>query len=379
MAAMPDGRVMLYNANVDSFTISRKDFKELEGAYAASAFDQYFVGNALLNASLVPVTRMEIASGKSSGFAFVDQAAYRAMSPDAAAPGTIQRVDLPRGEGLRSTRTVEAPLTGSVAAAFTRTLAPLYNRTAMIALTVSGYTILPWNYDAAVAPPKLERIVNAADWTAPVAPGGLISIFGRDLSPVNVATREIPLPTALADSCLTVNGTALPMIFVSPTQINAQLPYNVEGNATMVLRTPGGVSDNLNFRLLPGAASLFRVTEAEIPTVIRAKNQEFVTLSNPIHPEDDIIILATGLGRTTPAVEAGVPAPSDPLPLVLLEPEVTLGGVKLPVGYAGLAPGEIGVYQINASVPHWVPTGTQIPLVIRQDGHQTSVFVRVVK
>ena len=63
------------------------------------------------------------------------------------------------------------------------------------------------------------------------------------ISPVNLATKEIPLPTALADSCLTVNGVPIPMLFVSSTLINAQLPFNVDGNATMVLRTPGGVSE----------------------------------------------------------------------------------------------------------------------------------------
>lgn len=379
-AAMPNGKVMLYDANVDSFTIARQDFTELAGAYAASAFDNFFVGNAVLNSSLVPVNRMETVTGQSSGFAFVDQGGFRVMSPGAAQAGVIQRVNLDNTEGLRSTRTVEAPRTGNPATyAFTRTLAALYNRSSLIMLTVSGFTVLPWNYDAAVAPPRLERIVNAADLSQPVAPGGLVSIFGRDLSPVNVSTKEIPLPTALGESCLAVNGVPVPMLFVSSQQINAQLPFNVEGNATMVLRTPGGVSDNLNLQILPAAASVFRDSASEIPTIFRLKNNELVTLSNPIHPEDTIVIYATGLGRTSPALEAGVPAPADPLPVALIEPEVTLGGVALPVHFAGTVPGEVGVYQINASVPYWAPTGMQVPLVIRQGGYSTTLPVRVVK
>ena len=90
---------------------------------------------------------------------------------------------------------------------------------------------------------------------------------------MNIATREMPLPTALGESCLTVNGVPVPMLFVSSTQINAQLPFNVDGNATMVLRTPGGVSDTLNFTVLPTAPSVFRTgtagPETGIPTVIR--------------------------------------------------------------------------------------------------------------
>jgi uncharacterized protein (TIGR03437 family) len=379
LAAMPDGRVMLYDANVDSFTVSRKDFSELAGAYASSASDLFFAGNAVLNSSLVPVNRLETATGASSGFAFVDDGAFRAVSPDAAQAGVIQRVRLDRPDGFRSTRTVEAPRTGAAGSAFTRTLATLYNRSALVMLTVSGFTVLPWNYDAAVAPPRLERVVNAADLSAPVAPGGLISIFGRDLSPVNIATREIPLPTALGESCLSVNGVPVPMLFVSSQQINAQLPFTLEGNATMILRTPGGVSDNLNFRILPAAATVFRAPGLDVPVIFRARNHELVTLSNPVHPEDNLIIYATGLGRTSPPLEAGVPAPADPLPVAVIEPEITLGGVPLPVHFAGLAAGEIGLYQINAAVPYWVPTGMEVPLIIRQGSHETRLSVRVVK
>jgi len=69
-----------------------------------------------------------------------------------------------------------------------------------------------------------------ASWaTQPVAPGGLISVTGRDLSMLNVATRQVPLPTALAESCLTVNGVTIPLVLVSNTQVNAQLPFSAEG------------------------------------------------------------------------------------------------------------------------------------------------------
>jgi uncharacterized protein (TIGR03437 family) len=56
-----------------------------------------------------------------------------------------------------------------------------------------------------------------------------------------------------------------------------------------------------------------------------------------------------------------------------------LGGVQLDVLYAGLAPGEIGVYQVNAAVPWWASEGMQLPLTISQGGNSTSVQVRVVK
>ena len=81
---------------------------------------------------------------------------------------------------------------------------------------------------------------------------------------------------------------------------------------------------------------------------------------------------------TTPAVQTGQPAPNKPLAYAAAAPGVTLGGSALAVSYAGLVPGEVGVYQINATVPSGVPTGLSIPLVIGQGGPATTLSVRVV-
>ncbi len=382
LIAQANGTLMLYNANVDSFTISRKDAQLLEGAIAASSFDQYVVGNSLLNSSLVVQRALESGTGESSGFFFLDQAGYRTTSPNSGSPGIIQRVELTSGQGIRPTRMVESPVLNETGANFTRTLAPIYSRNVIVSLSTSGFTVLPWNYDASVASPRIERVANAADSRSPLSPGGLITVSGRDLSPINQASRELPLPTALGESCLTVNGVPVPILFVSPTQVNAQMPFNVEGNVTMILRTPGGVSDNFNLTVLPTGPGVFRSGTAgpltDLPTVVRIKNGQFVTLSNPVHREDTLTIFLTGLGRTLPAIDAGVPAPGDPAPVPLIEPEVTLGGVALPITFAGLAPGQVGVYQINVTVPGWVPLGMEQPLAIGAGGQSTVLSVRVV-
>ena len=67
---------MLYDANAGTFTVSRKDFTSLGGAYAASNFNQYMVGNNLLDASLVPQGTIASGASTSSGFAFVNQTGY---------------------------------------------------------------------------------------------------------------------------------------------------------------------------------------------------------------------------------------------------------------------------------------------------------------
>jgi len=384
MAAQQDGYVMLYDGNADTFTVSRRDVRELDGAYAASAFDQFVIGNALLNSSLVTVKRFDDGL-LSSGFAFIDQQAFRLTTAGTQAPGVIQRVvDVGTdAKTQRTTRLTESPLTGDGNFPFTRTMAVLPNQANIVVLTVSGFTVLPWGYDSATTPPRLSRLVNAADGQRPVAPGGLVTIFGEGLSPVNVATKQIPLPTALGESCLTVNGMALPLIFVSDKQINAQLPFNLTGNVTLVLRTPGGISDNFNFTILPTAPGVFRQQVPgladDVPVIVNARNGLLATGSNPVKRGDRITIYLTGLGRTDPPIAEGLPAPESPRATALTPAEVTIGGVEIPVDFAGLTPGQVGMNQINATIPRTVPLGMEVPLVITQGASQTQMMVRVIE
>ena len=385
LAASADGNVMLYDAGADTFTVSRKLPAALAGAFAASGAGQYVAGNTLLNASLVPAGAW---TDTFAGFAFVDAQGVLLTAPPAATPsgGTlatkIARIDLASGSTLRPTRVAEQPASSGNRTVFTRNLAPLANRNAMIALTVSGFTALAWNFDAAVIPPSIDHVVNAADLTAAVAPGSLVSVFGSNLSPTNVATQAIPLPTAIGESCLTVNGSAIPVFFGSPGQINAQLPLRVTGRVPLTLYTPGGVSDDYYLNLSANAPAIFHNGTAgpltDIPVVVKADNQQLVTASNPIHPGDEIVIYATGMGATLPEVAAGNASPSSPLAVAVVAPDVSLGGVPLTLSYAGLAPGMVGVYQINARAPAKPPLGAEIALTVAQGAASATVMVRVV-
>jgi uncharacterized protein (TIGR03437 family) len=402
LIASSDGSVMLYDANADSFTVSRKDFTALGGAYAASNFNQFVVGTNLLDASLVPKAQILTSSGTSSGFSFVNQVGYYTSASSSSSPGTIEQVNLTTGNGIQPTAMVEAPILGSTGSStttantttpvsptaasnvsvFTRSLAPLPTQTSIIVLSTSGFTVLPWTYSASVASPIISAVVSAADGKSAAAPGGLITIYGSNLSPTNLATSQIPVPTALANSCITVNGQPIPLIFVSPTQINAQMPFQAVGAETIVVHTPGGTSDNYNLTVQPTAPAVFLSgvagPETNLPTIIRAANGLLATDSNPIHSGDVLIIYATGLGQTNPAGLTGYPAPGNPLSSALAAATVTLGGMNLPVIYAGLAPGEVGVYQINVTVPGGTPTGLGLPLVINQGDGSVSVAMRVI-
>ena len=395
LVAAPNGNVMLYDATHDTFILSRKDLGALSGAYAVSssaassssgpAFaTRYVIGDNVFDASLVPQGTLDTSIGHTSGFAFMGAGGYRVTGTTASAAGVIQNLaDVVQARNVKPVRTIEAPILTSTSQTFTRTVAPLANT--IVLLTTSGVTVLAPNYDAAVASPSISSVVSAADGSASVAPGGLISVYGQQMSPVNMATSQIPLPTALAGSCLAVNGVPAPLLFVSSQQVNAQLPASASGTVTLSIHTPGGVSDNFFLPILAAAPTVFRSgtagPETGLATVFRNDNGQLITPTNPIHPGDIIIVYATGMGRTSPFVDSGLPAllPPNPLSNTVISASIALGGVPLNILYAGLVPGEVGVYQVNASVPSNVPLGMNIPLVVSQGGSSTTLSVRVVK
>jgi uncharacterized protein (TIGR03437 family) len=135
-------------------------------------------------------------------------------------------------------------------------------------------------------------------------------------------------------------------------------------------------------QILANAPSVFRASFPEagitLPTVVNGRNGLLASGSNPIKRGDTIVIYLTGLGKTNPEVESGMAAPANPLAQAVVKPVIFLGGRELPVEFAGLTPGEVGVYQINAQIPHDVPTGFSIPLVIEQGGRSTTLEVRVI-
>jgi len=430
----PDGHVYLYSAAANSFVAARKDYSTLSGAYGASSYENYVVGSAFLNSSLVPIGAFNTASGDPSGFAFVDQngvaSGYLTTAPTAESPGTIQFFPALTSNSESPIPMVEAALlpsngsspTGAAATgsstptststtqasvypspdgtvsnngsganstdqltSFSRTVAPLTASNEIVVLSTSGFTVLGQNYAAAFAPPVINSLVNAANDTAPVAPGGLVTVWGTGMSPVSMVASQVPLPTALGQSCLSVNGTPVPLLFVSPQQINAQLPNDVLGPSTINIHTPGGVSNSFHFSSQSAAPSVFMSGAAGpvtgLATVVRSANNQIVTPTNPIRAGDTLVIYLTGMGLTAPAVAAGLPAPTSPLALASAVPTVTLGGSQLTIQYAGLAPGEVGVYQINAVVPASVTQGLSQPLVISQgatSGASTTPSERVV-
>jgi uncharacterized protein (TIGR03437 family) len=182
---------------------------------------------------------------------------------------------------------------------------------------------------------------------------------------------------------VTANDTLVPIYQADAMEIRGQLPYSSAGRTRLVARTPSGQSQPLEIDVSAGAPAIFRTGRAGpltgLATVYRAFNNDLVTDSNPVHPGDELIVYLTGLGRVTPEVRDGTPAGADPLATAAVRPTLTLGAFSLDVQFAGLVPREVGVYQINATVPDNIPEGDDVPLRISAGGRNTEILVRVLR
>ena len=388
LLAMADGNVLEYADSAQTWLASRQDFTSLGGAYSVFSGNLFLVGPNLFDAALVPLgDPFPATDGTSSGVATLNGAGLRTTATADSDPGIIQRIDLTNLNEYNATLMAEAPVTsaslttpplgqiGESILSFTRTLAVSPDQTKIFALTTSGLTVLPSNFDAVLAKPVITSVINAADGSSQVSLGSVVDINGSALASGPLSAGAPPLPTSLGDVCALVNNIALPLFSVSPAQLVAQLPY-ITGPASLVVHTVGGISDPFLFTILGQAPAIFQ--SGGVIQVIRDDDNEPVDFTNPIHPNTPLTIYVTGLGLTSPLPVLGTVAPTDPVAVVTNPPTVTLGTATLTVTSATLVPGEIGVYQINVKAPSKVQNSKSTPLTVSAGSLSATYLVRVV-
>ena len=215
-------------------------------------------------------------------------------------------------------------------------------------------------------PPVVTSIVNSASLQPSISPGALVSIFGANLGtpPITAQYNDSGLyPTTLGNTTVTFNGTVAALLYVSTTQINAVVPYEVAGQKTVsVIVTHDSVAS-------PAFSVPLMDTSPAIFTILNDDPNAHPTNSadNPAGEGSLISIYATGGGLLSQPVQDGSIALlfAEPPYASLAAPlSVTIGGQPARISYAGVAPFEVnGMLQVNAVVPTGIGSGPQ-PVVL---------------
>jgi uncharacterized protein (TIGR03437 family) len=204
---------------------------------------------------------------------------------------------------------------------------------------------------------------------APLAPGTVAQVYGKNLATATVQPGFVNgrLPSAFNGTSVLVGDTQVPLYYLSDGQLNIQLPVELAaGREYQVLASLNGA----------WSVPVTVFTEPATPGVVVytdggaiAHHQNYGALVNaasPARPSEYVHVYLVGMGFTNPAVATGLPAPAQ-LQRVVTQPDVTLDGTPVTVSYAGLAPGWVGLYQIDFQVPASAQTGN-LKLTITQNG-----------
>jgi uncharacterized protein (TIGR03437 family) len=213
--------------------------------------------------------------------------------------------------------------------------------------------------------------------------GAIASIFGSNLSTAPVAgvlPGFAPGSTTMLNvisngTNVTFDGVAAPLFYVSPSQLNVQVPFEVVGKTStqMVVSLNGTNSAAVTIPILPATPGLFtRASSGKGAAVVLNQDGSFNSATNPAAAGSVIQLFATGLGAVAPAAVTGQLArTSPPLNLSVDIPTVTIGGVAAGVQFSGLAPGFVGLWQVNVVVPAGAGSG-EITLQLSQDGQNAN-------
>jgi uncharacterized protein (TIGR03437 family) len=205
--------------------------------------------------------------------------------------------------------------------------------------------------------PTITSVSNGLSFTPGASPGMLMGVYGAQLANTTQLAPAL-LDNSLAGVSATVNGWPAPILYMSPTQINIQVPYEAAAGPAVLGINNNGLAGGYMFQIAPSSPGIVSVNGAISPSAT-AKQGTYATM------------YVTGTGDVTQGWPTGVQVPKgtpvSALPLPLLPLSVTVGGTPALVQFAGLTPGVVGLIQVNFLVPQSVGPGTQ-PVVVTVNG-----------
>jgi uncharacterized protein (TIGR03437 family) len=223
-------------------------------------------------------------------------------------------------------------------------------------------------------PPQLQPggVVSAAPMQSLLTAGGLATLYGSSFSKTVFQASAFPLPTSLGGVTVTVNGVPAPLLYVSPNQLNVQIPGSIAAGEAAVIVSVNGVRGNT-------VQATVATTAPGVFAVVHAADSSSIAPDRPAKAGDFLTIYATGLGPVSSPPRDGEAASGEVLAPTLEPATVTIGGLPARVLFSGLAPGMAGVFQVNVEVPAGVVAGTETGLVVSAGGNASPPTAIVTK
>lgn len=201
-----------------------------------------------------------------------------------------------------------------------------------------------------------------------LAPGMIVEVYGSNLATVGGNPGVLPLTTNFNGTNLIVGSRNAPLYYVSNTQLNVEINSEFAPNQRypVIASLNGTLSVPVTIDVAPLQLGL-AATDDGIVIAQHGQTSANISETSPAKPGEVVVIYLSGMGATNPAVKSGEAAPGSPAAKVTAAATVTVGRENAVVQFAGLAPGFVGLYQVNFVVPGSLASGKQ-PLVVSQNG-----------
>ncbi len=247
-----------------------------------------------------------------------------------------------------------------------------YSATILVSPDGTDSLAVPVTLQVTGAPPQpsITAVVNAAGMVpGPVAGGSLIAIFGTNLTSITAQANSFPLPATMGGVSIQVAGVSVPLTYVSPTQINAQLPYEATpGKVNLILKTGSTTLPPFEVTVVPVAPGLFLLAGGRAA----AENQDYSVNTSDHGSQAGGFLIAyfTGQGSLDNRVATGAAALGSLLSRSVAVTEATIGDRPAVVVFSGMTPGLAGLAQANILVPAMTPGN--YPLVLTVGGVRSN-------
>jgi len=226
-----------------------------------------------------------------------------------------------------------------------------------------------------IAPAGVQNAASNTPTTT-VAAGSIIAIYGQSLAPSLEVGPVNPLAQSIAGVSVTVNNFILPLLFVSPGQINAQLPWELPaGTYTIQVQSLGQPEVTGTFSVVRNAPGLFTQTiNSQTYAIAFHANGSLITPSSPADPGETVSLLGTGLGPFEGNLVDGF-FPPNPPPALVDSVSISAGSYSPAPTWVGAAAGSTGLALTEFEVPAGITAATSLPITITVNGVKSNVVM----
>jgi large repetitive protein len=207
-----------------------------------------------------------------------------------------------------------------------------------------------------------------------LAPGTIVEVYGTGLASGTATLGVLPLPNIFNGTIVVIGGFQVPLYYLSDGQLDAEIAVDLPANQqhAIVVSANGALTLPDQIDVVPVQLGVAAYADGHA-IAQHGVDFSYVTASSPAKPGEVLVIYLSGMGPTNPAVKSGDPAPGlEPLARVTLPPTVMVDNQNADVGFAGLSPGLVGLYQVNFTVPPTAKNG-DLNLILVQNGVTANI------